>query len=168
MKHHSPSIPNYDIAGDGISTRDFVTVTAGARATEFCKVQCAATPECEFVVTQGPKCYLKANIGGGTYGRTGTSPLTDSSCVKGADNWLKFALQVSNQPAGGAPPPVAAAGPATGGGGVGGLQGAPQGGVSPLAARRSEALKSGGGGARRRAAGGAVAAAALAGWLLLS
>jgi hypothetical protein len=56
-------------------------------------------PECEFVVTQLTKCYLKSNIAGGTYGKTGASPLTDATCVKGADNWLKFALQVSNLPA---------------------------------------------------------------------
>jgi hypothetical protein len=52
-------------------------------------------------VTQLTKCYLKNNIQGGTYGKTGASQITDATCVKGADNWLKFALQVGARVRGG-------------------------------------------------------------------
>jgi hypothetical protein len=148
------SLKKYDIAGDGIATRDFVTTaagpSAGAGALEFCKAQCAATPECEFSVTQGTKCYLKGNLQGGNYGKTGASPLSDAACIKGADNWLKFALQVSNLPASGAALPGAAGGPVA------------------LPPRRNVTGRTNGAGGGREAgrAAAMAAVAGLGGWLL--
>ena len=132
-----------------MSTRDFVTLAAGATAAgsaEFCKSQCAVMADCEFAVAQGTKCFLKNNIAGGTYGKTGASALADVTCVKGADNWLKFALQVSNQPAKGPAVPAGAAG-------------------GPAPPRRNvTGVKSG---ASARAAGAGVAAALAAALLLM-
>ncbi len=111
------------------------------------------TVECEFAVTQQSKCYLKNNIAGGTYGKTGASPTIDATCVKGAENWLKFALQVSNQPAGGA---------------AGGLPGLA---ATPLPPRRNGTGPGNGAGARGGGGARAVGAAAVAGlgvWLLLA
>ncbi|GBF97656.1 hypothetical protein Rsub_10532 [Raphidocelis subcapitata] len=152
-------VKKYDIAGDGITTRDFVTISSGAGAVEFCKGQCQQLPECEFTVTQLTKCYLKSNIAGGTYGKTGASPQTDATCVKGADNWLKVALQVSNQPAAASLP------------GLAGIPGLPPGAaIVPLQQRRNaSAMALNGGGAARRRGGGGAAAAAGAGaalWLV--
>jgi hypothetical protein len=133
-----------------------VTLAAGANGAgnaEFCKSQCAVMQDCEFSVTQGTKCYLKNNIAGGTYGKTGASALADTTCVKGADNWLKFALQVSNQPAKG--PAVVAGGPAK--------PAAPRRNVTGA---RSGAARAGGGG--WRAAAGAAAALAAAALLALA
>jgi hypothetical protein len=145
------SLKKYDIAGDGITTRDFVTITAGAGAIEFCKGQCAQMLECEFVVTQLTKCYLKSNIQGGTYGKTGASPLTDATCVKGADNWLKFALQVSNQPAQGFAGAVPGIIPS----------------ATPLQQRRNMSVAAAAAAAGNGASGAARAtAAAAAGWML--
>lgn len=150
-----PSLKKYDIAGDGITTRDFITITSGAGAVEFCKGQCAGIPDCEFTVTQLTKCYIKNNIGQGTYGKTGASPSTDATCVKGADSWLKFALQVSNQPAAGMPLP-------------GGIPGAPGAGgiITALPPRRNGSML--GNGAQRGAelSVGAAAVASIGGWLL--
>jgi len=165
------SLPGYDIAGDGIATRDFVTVAANASALDFCKSQCGAIPECEFVVSQDSKCYLKNNIGGGTYGTTGASSLTEASCVKGADNWLRFALQVSNQPAGGVPPPVAAPGAVGAAAGAGAAVGSGElGGLVPttVSVRRNMSRMNGAGGSgRQQGVGGLAMAAALGAVLLL-
>jgi hypothetical protein len=153
------SLKKYDIAGDGIATRDFVTVTGGAGATEFCKAQCAAMAECEFTVAQSAKCYLKKDLSAGTYGKTGASPITDATCVRGADNWLKFALQVSNLPAGGT----------AGLPGAPGLPGLPPGGPLPLPRRNVSGLGLANGAGGRAGAAAAAAAAALGAclWLLL-
>lgn len=72
-------LKKYDIAGDGIITRDFVTTSPGATpggaAVEFCKAQCAAMAECEFSVAQGAKCYLKKSIQGGRAGSDGSDAM---------------------------------------------------------------------------------------------
>ncbi|GBF98431.1 hypothetical protein Rsub_11076, partial [Raphidocelis subcapitata] len=146
-------LKHYEIAGDNLSARDFVTFGAppagGAGMVQFCQSQCAVTAECEFSVTQGEKCYLKNNIGGGTYGKTGASPTTDAVCVKGPQAWLRAALLVSNQPPAGADGVAAALAP----------------GVAP-APRRNVTLPSSAAGARGAVGAGAalfagVAAAAL-------
>jgi hypothetical protein len=137
--------------GDSISTRDVVTLAAptaaGSGMIQFCQSACAVTADCEFSVTQGDKCYLKNNIGGGTYGKTGASPATDAVCVKGPQAWLRAALLVSNQPPTGPAGPAAALGP----------------GGTPLP-RRNVTLSRSATGGRSAGAAGAVllAAAALA------
>lgn len=103
------------------------------------------------MVTQLTKCYLKNNIAGGTYGKTGASPQSDATCVKGADNWLKFALQVSNQPAAGAGAQLP--------GGLAAAFGSPRG---PLGRGRNVSALNGAGarGGSGGASGGALALAA--------
>lgn len=92
---------NYDFAGDGVRTVDYITITSGAGAVQFCKQQCAAEPQCQFSVTSLGKCYMKQNILSGSFGTTKPDTAVDASCVKGEQNWALAALQVSAAPAGG-------------------------------------------------------------------
>lgn len=94
-------VKQYDFAGDGVRTVDYMTITAGAGAVQFCKQQCAAEPQCQFSVTSLGKCYMKQNILSGSFGTTKPDTAVDASCVKGEQNWALAALQVSAAPAGG-------------------------------------------------------------------
>lgn len=91
-------IKNYDFAGDGVRTVDYITITSGAGAVNFCKQQCAAEPQCQFSVTSLGKCYIKQNILSGSFGTTKPDTAVDASCVKGENNWALAALQVSAAP----------------------------------------------------------------------
>lgn len=93
-------IKNYDFAGDGVRNVDYMTITAGAGAVQFCKLQCAAEPLCQFSVTSRGKCYMKQNILSGSFGTTKPDMTVDAACVKGEPNWALAALQVSAAPAG--------------------------------------------------------------------
>jgi len=94
-------IKNYDFAGDGVRTVDYITITSGAGAVQFCKQQCSAEPQCQFSVTSLGKCYMKQNILSGSFGTTKPDTAVDATCVKGEQNWALAALQVSAAPAGG-------------------------------------------------------------------
>jgi hypothetical protein len=93
-------IKNYDFAGDGVRNVDYMTITAGSGAVQFCKLQCAAEPLCQFSVTSRGKCYMKQNILSGSFGTTKPDMTVDAACVKGEQNWALAALQVSAAPAG--------------------------------------------------------------------
>jgi hypothetical protein len=93
-------VKNYDFAGDGVRTVDYITITTGAGAVQFCKLQCAAEPQCQFSVTSLGKCFMKQNILSGSFGTTKPDTAVDASCVKGESNWALAALQVSAAPAG--------------------------------------------------------------------
>lgn len=97
-------VKQYDFAGDGVRSVDYMTITAGAGAVQFCKLQCAAEPQCQFSVTSLGKCYMKQNILSGSFGITKPDTSVDASCVKGEQNWALAALQVSAAPAGGVGP----------------------------------------------------------------
>lgn len=96
-------VKQYDFAGDGVRTVDYITITTGAGAIQFCKQQCAAEPQCQFSVTSLGKCYMKQNILSGSFGTTRPNTAVDASCVKGEQNWALAALQVSASPAGSGP-----------------------------------------------------------------
>lgn len=96
-------IKNYDFAGDGVRSVDYMTITSGSGAVQFCKQQCAAEPQCQFSVTSLGKCYMKQNILSGSFGTTKPDTAVDASCVKGEQNWALAALQVSAAPAGALP-----------------------------------------------------------------
>ena len=87
-------VKNYDFAGDGVRTVDYITITTGAGAVQFCKLQCAAEPQCQFSVTSRGKCFMKQNILSGSFGTTKPDTTVDASCVKGEQNWALAALQV--------------------------------------------------------------------------
>lgn len=87
-------VKQYDFAGDGVRTADYMTITAGAGAVQFCKLQCAAEPQCQFSVTSRGKCFMKQNILSGSFGTTKPDTTVDASCVKGEQNWALAALQV--------------------------------------------------------------------------
>jgi hypothetical protein len=91
-------IKNYDFAGDGVRTVDYITITSGAGAVNFCKLQCAAEPQCQFSVTSLGKCFMKQNILSGSFGTTKPDPAVDATCVKGEANWQLAALQVTSAP----------------------------------------------------------------------
>lgn len=87
-------VKQYDFAGDGVRTVDYMTITAGAGAVQFCKLQCAAEPLCQFSVTARGRCFMKQNILSGSFGTTKPDTTVDASCVKGEANWALAALQV--------------------------------------------------------------------------
>jgi hypothetical protein len=91
-------IKNYDFAGDGVRMVDYITITTGAGAIQFCKQQCASEPQCQFSVATLGKCYMKQNILSGSAGTTRPDTAVDASCVKGEQNWALAALQVSAAP----------------------------------------------------------------------
>lgn len=93
-------VKKYDFAGDGVRTVDYITITTGSAAVEFCKQQCAGEPQCQYVVTSKGKCYMKNNILSGNFGTTRADPGVDATCVKGRDNWALAALQVAANPVG--------------------------------------------------------------------
>lgn len=88
-------LKKYDFAGDGVRTVDYITITAGSAAVQFCKQQCTAEPLCQYVVTSKGKCYMKSNILSGNFGTTGADDGVDATCVKGQQNWAQTALQVA-------------------------------------------------------------------------
>eukprot|EP00878_Enallax_costatus_P018524 GHUV01019503.1.p1 GENE.GHUV01019503.1~~GHUV01019503.1.p1 ORF type:complete len:144 (-),score=30.71 GHUV01019503.1:815-1246(-) len=93
-------VKNYDFAGDGVRTVDYITITTGSAAVQFCKQQCAAEPQCQYVVTSKGKCYMKNNILSGSFGTTRADDGVDAACVKGQQNWALAALQVAASPVG--------------------------------------------------------------------
>lgn len=88
-------VKNYDFAGDGVRTVDYVTIATGSAAVNFCKQQCTAEPQCQYSVTSLGKCYMKNNILSGTFGTTRADRAVDAACVKGESNWQLAALQVA-------------------------------------------------------------------------
>ncbi|WIA17530.1 hypothetical protein OEZ85_014361 [Tetradesmus obliquus] len=88
-------IKNYDFAGDGVRTVDYITIATGTAAVNFCKQQCIAEPLCQYSVTSLGKCYMKTNILSGSFGTTRPDTAVDASCVKGESNWALAALQVA-------------------------------------------------------------------------
>lgn len=88
-------LKNYDFAGDGVRTVDYITITTGAGAVQFCKQQCTAEPQCQYVVTSLGKCYMKNNILSGSFGTTKSDRAVDATCIKGESNWALAALQVA-------------------------------------------------------------------------
>jgi hypothetical protein len=152
-------VKNYDFAGDGVRTVDYITITSGAGAVQFCKQQCAAEPQCQFSVTSLGKCYMKQNILSGSFGTTKPDPAVDATCVKGEANWALAALQVTAAPP--TPPPGmrARGGADRGAGAAGGNATRRVGGGGGVQRARSAARGARGGGA-------AVAAAALLGGAL--
>lgn len=93
-------LKNYDFAGDGVRTVDYITITTGSAAVQFCKQQCAAEPQCQYVVTSKGRCYMKNNILSGSFGTTRADDGVDAACVKGQQNWALAALQVAASPVG--------------------------------------------------------------------
>jgi hypothetical protein len=91
-------LKHYDFAGDGIRMVDYITITSGQAAIQFCKQQCMAEPQCQYVVTTLGKCYMKNNILSGNFGTTRPDTAVDASCVKGEQSWALAALQVSAAP----------------------------------------------------------------------
>lgn len=91
-------VKHYDFAGDGVRTVDYITITTGSGAIQFCKQQCTAEPQCQYSVTSLGKCYMKNNILSGSFGTTRPDTAVDASCVKGENNWALAALQVSAAP----------------------------------------------------------------------
>lgn len=145
-------VKQYDFAGDGVRTVDYMTITAGAGAVQFCKQQCAAEPQCQFSVTSLGKCYMKQNILSGSFGTTKPDTSVDASCVKGEQNWALAALQVSAAPAGSLP-------------GAGGARGPPGSGgnrAMNFTAARKTTLRSGAGSSRLSGGWAALLSAAAA------
>lgn len=93
-------VKRYDFAGDGVRSVDYITITAGSAAVEFCKQQCIAEPMCQYVVTSKGLCYMKTNILSGSFGTTRADTGVDATCVKGQQNWAAAALQVAANPVG--------------------------------------------------------------------
>lgn len=101
-------LKNYDINGEGVATTDYTQGAAGSSAIEFCKSVCQANSQCQFVVTQLGKCYVKNSMGQGQYGSTGANAKIDAVCINGPANWQGLASRLSAQPAMNASPMMAA------------------------------------------------------------